>query len=81
VISDTLPSQFTFVSGSSGCSFDSGTRVVTCTVGALTAGQNNLADDHCHPQTRRASRITPLPCPVRQTMSIQKTTLPQLGCW
>lgn len=38
VLTDTLPSGVTYVSGSAGCSHDSG--VVTCNIGTLTPGSN-----------------------------------------
>jgi uncharacterized repeat protein (TIGR01451 family) len=38
VVVDVLPTQVTFVSASSGCTYNSGTRTVTCAIGSLTAG-------------------------------------------
>lgn len=37
-ITDTLSSNLTFVDADSDCTYDSGTRTVTCTIGSLAAG-------------------------------------------
>ena len=37
-ITDALSSNLTYVDGDSGCIYDSTTRVITCTIGALSSG-------------------------------------------
>ena len=51
VITDTLPTDVTFVSADAGCAYDGGTRTVTCTIGTLVPGA------HAAPKLR--ARIAP----------------------